>query len=390
MLKADREADSGARRPGDVRLLVLATAGHKPSDEELRRLIAEDLRPDAILAEDSLGATSLDERDLARIPGLHGRVLQRLPVPIALALEVWRRRHDFDAVLSWGEQLAFPLALLLTLSPRRRMAHIGILMWPCYTSSSSRLKLWIRQVVFPLLARHGMDRLLVPAPRQRALVIERWGISPEHFVPAGWPVDTRFWRPMDGPQDTICSVGREMRDYGTLITALRTLDLPCHIATGASLLNPATADDPRASNVDATSLPAGITVGHKSALELRELYGRSRLVVVPIMPSESDNGATTIHEAMAMGRAVVTTATVGRTEILEDGVNCLLVPERDPVALREAIERLWNDSDLCARLGAAARERIGVECSIDLWLAAIRAAAADAASSRRRRANPLS
>jgi hypothetical protein len=122
-----------------VRMLVLATAGRKPDDEELRRLIAEDIVPDAILAEDALDATSLDERDLMRIPSLGGRALRCLPTPVALALMVWWRRRDFDVVLSWGERLAFPLAVLISITKRPRMGHIAILMWPFATSSPSRL-----------------------------------------------------------------------------------------------------------------------------------------------------------------------------------------------------------------------------------------------------------
>jgi glycosyltransferase involved in cell wall biosynthesis len=264
------------------------------------------------------------------------------------------------------------------------MGHIAILMWPVKASSSSRLKRVIKKTVFPLLARHGMDRLVIPAPRQRKLVIERWRIPAERVVAAKWTVDTRFWHPVQGTGETICSVGREMRDYGTLIEALRLLEVPCHIATGASVLNPVSrSDDPRASNVSAQALPAGVTSGHKSAVELRELYGRSRLVVVPLMPTETDNGTTAILEAMAMGRAVIITATGGRTEILEDEVNCVLVPPRDPGALRAVIEELWKDPDRCAQLGAEGRKRVVAEHSIDQWLTAIRDAAADVASARR-------
>jgi glycosyltransferase involved in cell wall biosynthesis len=368
-----------------MRMLVLVMAAHKPADDELRRLIAEDVMPDAILAEDSLGARSLDDRDLMRIPGRRGRLLRRLPIPLALSLDAWWRRDEFDVVLSWGERLAFPLALLLTLTRRPRVGHIAILMFPFDTSSPSRLKRAARRVVFPVLARRGMDRLCVPAPRQRDLVVERWRIPEEHMVAANWPVDTRFWRPVEQAGDLICSVGREMRDYATLIEALRTLDIPCHIAAGTGILNQAFSSiDPRASNLRDESLPPGVTTGPKSPAELRELYGRSRLVVVPLMPSESDNGVTTIIEAMAMGRAVVSTDTVGRARILEHGVNCLLVPPRDPVALRAAIEELWSDPARCAQLGAVGRERVAAEYNIDRWVTAILAAAADVASSAAR------
>jgi glycosyltransferase involved in cell wall biosynthesis len=102
------------------------------------------------------------------------------------------------------------------------------------------------------------------------------------------------------------------------------------------------------------------------------------------MPSDSDNGVSTIQEAMAMGRAVISTATAGRAELLEDDVNCLLVPERDPDALRAAIERLWNDPELCARLGVNGRERVRTGYDVEVWISTIRAAAVEAAAGRPR------
>jgi MMP alpha-(1->4)-mannosyltransferase len=42
---------------------------------------------------------------------------------------------------------------------------------------------------------------------------------------------------------------------------------------------------------------------------------------------------------------------------VEDGVTGLLVPPRDPAALRAALTRVLADAELRSRLGAAARER---------------------------------
>ena len=50
------------------------------------------------------------------------------------------------------------------------------------------------------------------------------------FIP--YYVDQKFWRPMPCEEDMICSVGVEMRDYPTLIEAMRGLTMKCHIAAG--------------------------------------------------------------------------------------------------------------------------------------------------------------
>ena len=59
---------------------------------------------------------------------------------------------------------------------------------------------------------------------------------------------------------------------------------------------------------------------------------------------------------MAHGRPVVASAVGGLLDAVEDGVTGLLVPPRDPAALRAAIETLLADADLRQRLGSAARD----------------------------------
>jgi glycosyltransferase involved in cell wall biosynthesis len=63
-------------------------------------------------------------------------------------------------------------------------------------------------------------------------------------------------------------------------------------------------------------------------------------------------------EAMAHGRPVVAGAVGGLLDLVVDGETGVLVPPRDPAALRAALDRLLDDEALRARLGAAARERI--------------------------------
>lgn len=60
-------------------------------------------------------------------------------------------------------------------------------------------------------------------------------------------------------------------------------------------------------------------------------------------------------EGMAAGCAVVGSAVPGVREVLDDGVDGLLVPEADAVALADALERLLRDPQGAARMAAAAR-----------------------------------
>jgi glycosyltransferase involved in cell wall biosynthesis len=63
-------------------------------------------------------------------------------------------------------------------------------------------------------------------------------------------------------------------------------------------------------------------------------------------------------EAMSRGKAVVASATGGIPDMVVDGETGLLFPPGDVQALRAAMQRLIDEPDLRARLGAAAFERV--------------------------------
>jgi glycosyltransferase involved in cell wall biosynthesis len=65
-----------------------------------------------------------------------------------------------------------------------------------------------------------------------------------------------------------------------------------------------------------------------------------------------------LFEYMAVGRPIVSSDLPSIREILRDGVNALLVPPGDPVALASAIDRLLTDSELGARLARAALDQV--------------------------------
>jgi glycosyltransferase involved in cell wall biosynthesis len=65
-----------------------------------------------------------------------------------------------------------------------------------------------------------------------------------------------------------------------------------------------------------------------------------------------------IIEAMAMGKPVVATSVGGIPEVVQDGINGVLVSPGDPGALADAIRRLINDSVLSNRLAAKGRATV--------------------------------
>lgn len=86
---------------------------------------------------------------------------------------------------------------------------------------------------------------------------------------------------------------------------------------------------------------------------------------VYVLPSYYREGVPrSILEALATGRAVITTDSVGCRETVQDGVNGLLVPPRDADVLAAAVLKLAQDGDLRERMGkkslALARQKFDV------------------------------
>ena len=76
-----------------------------------------------------------------------------------------------------------------------------------------------------------------------------------------------------------------------------------------------------------------------------------------VLPSLSEGLPVALLEAMAWGRAIVATRVGGVPEVVDDGVEALVVPPGDPAAIAIAVRRLLADRDERRRLGEAARAR---------------------------------
>jgi glycosyltransferase involved in cell wall biosynthesis len=76
---------------------------------------------------------------------------------------------------------------------------------------------------------------------------------------------------------------------------------------------------------------------------------------VYVLPSYHEGTPRTVLEAMAMGRAIITTDAPGCRETVEDGHNGYLVPVKSVAALVEAMQRFIDDPGLAARMGDSSR-----------------------------------
>lgn len=117
-------------------------------------------------------------------------------------------------------------------------------------------------------------------------------------------------------------------------------------------------------------------------VEVLELYGRAAVFCLPcvVAPTGDRDGIpTSVMEAMALGVPVVTTAVNGLGELVANGRTGLVVPERDPCILADALALLLADPELAERLAENARMFVETAFSLEHSVSSLRSLFPDAA-----------
>ncbi len=337
-----------------MRTLILA-AGRFGSPLQQEIAAGREPRLDVFELRDVLGADVLDHDSVDASPLGSVRALRRTAgVSVALAWLGALSAPRYDAVLTTGEELGIPLAALL-LGRRKRPAH---------TMIAHTLTPWKKQIFFHgLRVQSRIDRILCYASSEERHIVERLGVPRHKVVRINYQADERFFRPMPEVPvelDLICSAGQLLRDYDCLIAATRDLPVRVHIAAGSPWISRELGPS--------AALPPGVDWRRYNRYDLRDLYARSAIAVVPILQNDYQTGISTILEMMAMGKCVIATRTRGQTDTIIDGVNGVYVPPGDPQALRAAIERLRGDPEQARRIGEEARRFIEREAGLGVFV----------------------
>ncbi|MGC9335238.1 MAG: glycosyltransferase family 4 protein, partial [Anaerolineae bacterium] len=216
----------------------------------------------------------------------------------------------------------------------------------------------------------GIERRLLAAADGLAAVahsvageLGAYGIDRSRIRVVGNAVDTSLFCPAEGNGNsrprglTILAAGRldVGKGLGDLIESMKVVvgrlpSVRLWIAGSGPMENHLTRRVER--------LGLGQTVRFLGHLERAEMIERYQAATLFVHAAHHEGLPTVLLEAMACGKASVSTAVSGALDVVKDGVNGLLVPPRTPAALAGAISHLLADADLRARLGAAARHTV--------------------------------
>lgn len=99
--------------------------------------------------------------------------------------------------------------------------------------------------------------------------------------------------------------------------------------------------------------------------DMYNVYKNSHIV---ILPSYREGMPKTLLEGCAMGRAIITTNSIGCKECVDEGINGLKVPVKDAQSLANAIETLVNNPSRIIEMGKASRLKAKKEFDINFVL----------------------
>ena len=233
-----------------------------------------------------------------------------------------------------------------------------------YLFSEAASDRWLIKRVFCRLYRSGLKdakRVFVFNSDDRPDMIEAGIVdrsAPIVEVPgSGVDLDRYLKAPLPEGPLRFLMIGRLMKDKGVWEYAEAATDIASRYPdVRFSLIGRVERDNPTGlQEADLVRLKASSPVEVIDETDdVPAFLAQSHVFVLPTYYREGL--PRTILEALAVGRAVITTDTPGCRDAVTDGVNGFLVAPRDAVSLAQAMEKLVLDDELVRQMSDSARK----------------------------------
>jgi glycosyltransferase involved in cell wall biosynthesis len=210
----------------------------------------------------------------------------------------------------------------------------------------------VRRHAARMALRH-VERFVVHTQVERTAFMNWLGLPLERsvFVPLQYGGEVAAGTEPDDDEPFVLAVGSGHRDFRTLFAALDHLRYPTVVISSARALH-------------GLSPPACVDVRERvPRAEIRRLVQRARINVIPMTTDGIVAGTVTIVETMRHGRGPVVTRRAGVGDYVTHERSGLLVEPFDRTAMRDALQRAWEDAPLRARIDAGAAAFAGAHCT---------------------------
>jgi len=327
---------------------ALVAAGH--------RVTAMAPEPSAPEGFDALGAT-YESCALERTGTRPDRDIRAM---LKLARQLRRLRPDVVLGYTMKPVSFGTLAARLARVPRRYALVTGL--GYLFIRDGSRKQRWVRRLALPVV-RAGLSSstaVFVQNPDDLADLIREGVLSEGHptqrFWGSGIDLESYPTQPLPKGPTTFLLVARLLRDKGVreFVEAARSVHATHpdarFVLVGPTDTNPAGIPE---SEVQAWSREGVVEV----AGETSDVRPFLRDCTVYVLPSYREGTPRSVLEAMATGRAIITTDAPGCRETVVHDQTGLLVPVRDAQGLASAMRRYLDEPGLIERHGTASLQR---------------------------------
>jgi glycosyltransferase involved in cell wall biosynthesis len=292
----------------------------------------------------SLSNASLNPFGLIRSVGLVRRLIREVRPDVILAYTV---KPVVAAALAGRSERVAKIVSLITgagyaftggREPKRLVSRAAASL--LYRAALKRSDV----IIFQNRDDERLFRDLRLVPRDRAThIVNGSGIDLEHFALVGLPRRPAFLMISRLLKD------KGIREFAEAAKRLKAEHPDVPIALVGFL-------DPSPDSLTQAELDDLIRCGIDFKGRLADVRPAIADCSVYVLPSYREGTPRSVLEAMAMGRAIITTDAPGCRETVSDGVNGFLVPTRDANALHDAMVRFVNDPGLAASMGAESRK----------------------------------
>jgi glycosyltransferase involved in cell wall biosynthesis len=265
------------------------------------------------------------------------------------------KRLDACAIFAHGHEYATPC--LAELEALRCDVPVVVVAYN-YVRLPTGVRLKLARRLLPRAAR-----LFIASEMERDLYSQAFGIDKRRLEMERWSLDRVEEAPGEPlePGRYVCSIGGNARDYDTLLAAARLLpDIPFVIVA-------------RPGNLGQAVLPANVRVRYNLPFDqAMNVLAHSAFMALPLLGSEVPCGHVTLVAAMHRAKPFIVTDSRGVADYVNGEQHSLSVPPGDAAALAAAIERLWSDPELCARMAERALAFARSYCSTENAIAQLR------------------
>lgn len=245
--------------------------------------------------------------------------------------------RKFDVIISGNLQTAQFIAFIRKIFRMKYPIHIIL---EFRLDKDSTRMLWKMKKIFQNYAFSSVDLIVVSSTGEIEMYSSnnRLNISREKLKYIPFHTNITVPRKIYNNENYILSAGKAGRDYALLINAVRNMDVAVKIVSDRGSV-------------------AGITIPENVRLyidiphsEYMKLLENCLFVVVPLKDLPMSIGQVVILEAMALGKAVIATRTIGTVDYIQTNHNGILIEHDDLRELKDAISLLMGDDKLREKL----------------------------------------